>query len=79
MGAFYCFPSFANFIGTNKPFIDDYTLADYLLNKADVATVPGSVFGAPGHLRLSFAINEVELKKALLKIEAALEDLKKRI
>ncbi|MES2997720.1 MAG: pyridoxal phosphate-dependent aminotransferase [Pseudomonadota bacterium] len=79
MGAFYCFPSFANFIGTNKPFIDDYTLADYLLNEADVATVPGSVFGAPGHLRLSFAINEIELKKALLKIGTALEKLNKKI
>jgi len=74
VGAFYCFPSFTTgFIGTNKPFNSDYALADYLLDKAEIATVPGSAFGAPGHLRLSFALASAELKKALSQLEHTLE------
>jgi aspartate aminotransferase len=34
---------------------DDNTFAEYLLNHAGVAVVPGSGFGAPGHMRLSYA------------------------
>lgn len=75
-GAFYCFPSFEDFIGEGKVFSSDYELADYLLNKADTATVPGSAFGTPGHLRLSFATDEINLKNALTKMKAALKDCK---
>ncbi len=77
VGAFYCFPSFANFIGTSKPFTSDYALADYLLDKANVATVPGTAFGAPDHLRFSFAIDLVELKKALFSIKEVLNNLER--
>ncbi|BBB14992.1 aminotransferase class I and II [Candidatus Rickettsiella viridis] len=76
MGAFYCFPSFRHFIGEGKAFSSDYKLADYLLNKADIATVPGSAFGAPGHLRLSFATDDINLKNALAKLREALKDFK---
>ncbi|WP_218814717.1 pyridoxal phosphate-dependent aminotransferase [Rickettsiella endosymbiont of Dermanyssus gallinae] len=76
MGAFYCFPSFSHFIGEGKAFNSDYELADYLLNKADIATVPGSAFGAPGHLRLSFATDEINLKNALVKLKEALNAFK---
>lgn len=76
MGAFYCFPSFSHFIGEGKAFSSDYELADYLLNKADIATVPGSAFGAPGHLRLSFATDDINLKNALVKLRNALKDFK---
>lgn len=71
-GAFYSFPSFHAFIGANKKFTSDYELADYLLNKANVATVPGSAFGAPGYLRLSFALDQISLEKALVQLKAAL-------
>jgi aspartate aminotransferase len=74
-GAFYCFPSFTGVIGTDKSFSSDYELANYLLDTADVATVPGSAFGAPNHLRLSFALDIMELKKALHKIGKALKML----
>lgn len=74
-GAFYSFPSFHAFIGDNKKFASDYELADYLLNKANVATVPGSAFGAPGYLRLSYALDNASLEKALTQLKAALVGL----
>jgi aspartate aminotransferase len=48
---------------------DDNEFADYLLVHAGVAAVPGSGFGAPGHLRLSFACSMDTLKDALRRIE----------
>ena len=74
-GAFYSFPSFHAFIGVNKKFGSDYELADYLLNKANVATVPGSAFGTPGYLRLSYALDNANLEKALAQLKAALAGL----
>lgn len=71
-GAFYSFPSFHAFIGENKKFASDYKLADYLLNTAKVATVPGSAFGAPGYLRLSYALDNPSLEKALTQLKTAL-------
>lgn len=71
-GAFYCFPSFDTYIGENKMFVSDNELANYLLHKANLATVPGSAFGSPGHLRLSFAVDKTILEKALLQLKATL-------
>lgn len=72
IGAFYCFPSCERFIGENKTCSNDYELADYLLKKANIATVPGSTFGAPGYLRLSFAIDKAILGEALEQLKSAL-------
>ena len=44
---------------------DDDEFAELLLNEAGVAVVPGSGFGAPGHMRLSFACSMPTLEKAL--------------
>ena len=44
---------------------DDGEFAELLLNEAGVAVVPGSGFGAPGHMRLSFACSMKTLEKAL--------------
>jgi aspartate aminotransferase len=44
---------------------DDGEFAEMLLNEAGVAVVPGSGFGAPGHVRLSFACSLQTLEKAL--------------
>ncbi len=51
---------------------DDEHLAEHLLERAGVATVPGSGFLAPGHLRLSFATSPHLLEQALDRIEATL-------
>jgi aspartate aminotransferase len=47
---------------------DDNEFAELLLNDAGVAVVPGSGFGAPGHVRLSFACSMQTLEKALDRI-----------
>jgi len=47
---------------------DDNEFAELLLNDAGVAVVPGSGFGAPGHIRLSFACSMKTLEKALDRI-----------
>ena len=48
---------------------DDLQLAEYLINEARVALVPGTAFGSPGHLRLSFATSMRNLEKALDRIK----------
>jgi aspartate aminotransferase len=47
---------------------DDTEFCELLLNEAGVAVVPGSGFGAPGHMRLSFATSMETLEKALDRI-----------
>jgi aspartate aminotransferase len=48
---------------------DDNEFAEYLLMNAGVAVVPGSGFGAPNHIRISFACSMDTLKDALRRIE----------
>ena len=70
-GAFYAFPRVAGAI-TALGLKDDAELVEYLLNKADVALVPGSAFGAPGYVRLSFACSLETLQEAIQRINRAL-------
>jgi aspartate aminotransferase len=51
---------------------DDMAFAEYLLTEAGVAVVPGSGFGAPDHMRLSFACSMETLQDAVQRIERAL-------
>jgi aspartate aminotransferase len=50
----------------------DVEFCNYLLEKANVAVVPGSAFGAPGHIRISFSTTQSLLSKALSQIESAM-------
>ena len=52
--------------------MDDHVFAEFLLEKAGVAGVPGSGFGAPGHIRFSFAVSMQTLESALERIRKAL-------
>ena len=76
-GAFYAFPDARDAIaalyksGKIKA-ATDMALAEYLLEKFDVAVVPGSAFGAEGYFRISFATSMDNLKEALNRIEKAL-------
>jgi aspartate/methionine/tyrosine aminotransferase len=65
-GAFYLFPDVRRF----DP--DDVTVANRLLSSG-VITVPGASFGAPGHLRLSFAIEDGQLRRGLSIIAETLD------
>ena len=69
-GAFYSFPDCRQAI-TKLGLADDLAFAEHLISKAGVAMVPGSAFGAPGYMRLSFATSEENLAKALDRIEQA--------
>jgi aspartate aminotransferase len=71
-GAFYALPSFQGVID-RLDLRDDVELAAWLLEHAGVSTVPGSAFGAPGHLRLSFAASMDYLEDAIGRIKMALE------
>ena len=71
-GTFYCFPKVQAVIDRLDGVSDDIGLAEYLLDKAGVALVPGSAFGAPGYVRLSFATGLDVLEDALGRLSRAL-------
>ena len=50
-------------------------LCDWLLEHHGVATVPGTAFGAPGSIRLSFACSEADIAKAMERMQTALGSL----
>jgi aspartate aminotransferase len=70
-GTFY---AFANVDGAMRELgiKDDNAFAEYLLVEGGVAVVPGSGFGAPGHIRISFACSMKTLEDALLRIRRVL-------
>ncbi len=72
-GAFYAFPSFKTIIDRMPDIRDDIELAAWMLEKAGVAMVPGTAFGAPGHLRLSFATSMENLQECVQRIKTAIE------
>jgi len=72
-GAFYAFPSFKAIIDRLPDIRDDVELAAWMLENAGVAMVPGTAFGAPGHLRLSFATSMENLQSCVQRIKDALQ------
>lgn len=67
-GAFYCFPSVKQVLGRTVAGVRIETsldLADVALGEARVALVPGEGFGAPGYLRLSYALGDDDLVEGL--------------
>ncbi|HSW94323.1 MAG TPA: pyridoxal phosphate-dependent aminotransferase [Gammaproteobacteria bacterium] len=76
-GTFYSFPSFAGVIEKSPRVNDDIELAEYLLTEAGIAIIPGSAFGAPGYLRLSYATRMEKVKDAMQRIKMAVENLLK--
>jgi aspartate aminotransferase len=70
-GAFYAFPTFQGFLDSRNDIRDDVELASWMLEEAGVSTVPGSAFGAPGHLRLSYAASMDYLEDAISRIRKA--------
>ncbi len=70
-GAFYAFPSFESVLGrpiggvTSKTTLE---LAAVILDQAQVAVVPGEAFGAPGYMRLSYALGDDDLTEGVTRI-----------
>jgi aspartate aminotransferase len=71
-GTFYCFPHVQEVIDRLDGVANDVELAEYLLEKAGVALVPGSAFGAPGYVRFSFCTSMDVLTEALARLNKAL-------
>ena len=77
-GTFYAFPDIQAFLGKkagNHVIATSDELCDWLLEEHGVSTVPGSAFGAPDSIRLSFATSEAEIEKALTRIAQGLSSL----
>lgn len=77
-GTFYAFPDVSAYLGKhagNHLIETTDQLCDWLLEKHGVSIVPGTAFGAPGSVRLSFAASEMDLKKALTRIAQGLREL----
>ena len=70
-GTFYAFPRVSGVLQA-KGLASDSELVELLIEKADVACVPGSAFGAPGYMRLSFACSIETLEEAVRRMKRAL-------
>jgi aspartate/methionine/tyrosine aminotransferase len=73
-GAFYCWASVTGLIGTEiggQQVKTSEELAAALLEVAEIAIVPGEAFGAPGYLRLSFALSDEDLEEGLTRFRNA--------
>ncbi len=70
-GTFYVFPRFQQAIEQLPGVNNDLELAEYLLERAGVALVPGTAFGLAGHVRISIATSMSNLEQALDRIAGA--------
>jgi aspartate aminotransferase len=66
-GTFYCFPNFSAYVK------DSQKLAEFLLEKVRVVTVPGKEFGMDGHLRLSYCGTPKEIMEGIERMKWALD------
>lgn len=78
-GAFYLFPEASSYFGKSDGDMvinnsDD--LCMYILEKAKVATVPGSAFGSPDYIRFSYATADEKLVEAMKRMKDVLDKLK---
>jgi aspartate aminotransferase len=78
-GAFYVFPNVAELLGATfngKKIADGDALAAYLLDEAHVSMVGGNDFGAPDHVRISYATSTENLNEAFDRVERAIAKLR---
>jgi aspartate aminotransferase len=79
-GAFYAFPDVSAYIGKRTPedatLADDVQLCDWLVEVGKVAVVPGSGFGAPGFVRLSYACSMQNIERGVDRLGKALATLR---
>jgi aspartate/methionine/tyrosine aminotransferase len=65
-GAFYVFPDVTDLTSESHP--TSAAIAEALIEQAGIAVVPGESFGAPGHLRLSYALSDDELERGVARM-----------
>lgn len=77
-GAFYFFPDITGLYGKkvgDREINNSSDFCMYLIEEANVATVPGEAFGSPENFRLSYATSDNLLKEAIKRIKEAVEKL----
>ena len=77
-GAFYAFPDFSAYLdkqGSGKLLKDTFDISNYILGCAKVVTVPGDGFGAPGHIRFSYATSTDIIERGIERVRSALEQI----
>ena len=77
-GAFYAFPDFSAYLdkqGSEKLLKDTFDISNYILGCAKVVTVPGDGFGAPGHIRFSYATSTDIIERGIERVRSALEQI----
>jgi aspartate aminotransferase len=77
-GSFYVFPNISRLLNKRfdgKMIKTSGDLAEFLLDAAEVAVVPGEAFGCDGHIRLSYATSMENIKEGLKRIEDAVKKL----
>ena len=77
-GAFYVFPNVSSFLGrtaNGKKLASPCDFADYLLERAQVAVVPGEDFGSREHIRFSYATSLEDIEKGCARIQEAVKKL----
>ena len=78
VGAFYVFPNISGLLGRNangKRLVSPCDVADYLLEEAKVAGVPGEDFGSQQHIRFSYATSLEDIEKGCARIRDAVSRL----
>jgi aspartate aminotransferase len=76
-GAFYAFPNVTGLLGgrsKDRPLRTANDLADYFLEEARIAVVAGDAFGAPGHLRISYATALPLIEKGMDRMAEAIKE-----
>jgi aspartate aminotransferase len=78
-GAFYCFPDISTYLGRKTPdgevVANDVSLCAYLVREGRVAIVPGTGFGMPGYVRLSYACGLDDVREGVTRMAGALARL----
>ncbi len=77
-GAFYAFPRIQAFLGKRSAsgqLLDSASFCQNLLQEQNVATVPGSGFGAEGFIRLSYSTSMAEIEEGMARISQWLKTL----
>jgi len=71
-GAFYVYPDVRGLLGREwggRRIETSLELADYILDAAEVAVVPGEAFGPSGYLRLSYALGDDALLEGIVRLQ----------
>jgi len=78
-GAFYVFPNISAYYGkeyNGNRINTDIDFCNFLLDVAKVGVIPGSAFGSPHHIRMSYATSMENIKEGMNRMESTLKKLR---